>query len=263
MGADLLCLNRNEEKSEKQKAFIEAQYGIQYDYKTVDLSQLTKVHKIAKVLAALDRPIDVLIHNAGLTLSKQQLTPEGYDVVFVVHHLSPFIINFQLMNKLRHQETARILFNSSEGHRFAPWGMRMDDLQFQKRRYSGLKAYGSAKLAQLLSMHSFKEQFKGSPVTINAMHPGAVRSDTGKDNGALYKWYKRNVLDRMLRPTNIASESLYYLGVSREMEGVTDQFFNLTTQEIPAPPAWDEEEAKILWDISLDLANLNALEEGA
>ena len=160
------------------------------------------------------------------------------------------------MEKLKTQLSARIIMNNSEGHRFAPWGLRLDDLNWKKRRYSGLKAYGSAKLAQLLSMHIFKEKLEGSNVTINSMHPGAVHSSTGKDNGRFYKWYKRNVLNKMLRPTNIASDSLYYLGVSKDIEGISGKFFSLTTEEIPAPPAWDINEARKLWDVSLKLGNL-------
>ena len=64
---------------------------------------------------------------------------------------------------------------NSEGHRFAAWGMRFDDLDWSKRRYSGLKSYGTAKLAELLAMLKFDEYFRGSGVTINAMHPGAVK----------------------------------------------------------------------------------------
>lgn len=256
MGADLLCINRNEAKSIQLKTEIESSYQVQCDYLIADLGRINEIHAIANKLIALERDIDVLVHNAGLTLSKQQLTNEGYDLVFVVQYLASFIINYKLIEKLRKQDGARIIMNNSEGHRFAPWGLQLDDLHWKRRRYSGLKAYGSAKLAQLLSMHIFKEMFEGSKVTINAMHPGAVKSDTGKDNGPAYKWYKRNVLDRFLRPTHIASDALYFLGVSKELDNCSGIFYNLTTEEIPAPPAWDVEEARKLWDISLELCNL-------
>ncbi|MBN2807348.1 MAG: SDR family NAD(P)-dependent oxidoreductase [Prolixibacteraceae bacterium] len=258
MGADLLCINRSEEKSIQLKAEIESGYQVKCDYLIADLGKINEIHAVADQLSALERDIDVLIHNAGLTLSKQQLTDEGYDLIFVVQYLASFIINYKLIEKLKVQESARIVMNNSEGHRFAPWGLHLDDLQFKKRRYSGLKAYGSAKLAQLLSMQIFREKFESSGVTINAMHPGAVKSDTGKDNGPLYKWYKRNILDKFLRPTHIASDALYYLGVSKDLENTSGKFFHLTTEEIPAPPAWDVAEAKKLWDISLELCNLKA-----
>lgn len=256
MGANLLCINRNEEKSIKLKAEIEAEYSVKCNYLIADLSKLKDIHEVADKLAVWDKPIDVIIHNAGLTLSKQQLNEEGFDVVFVVQYMASFIINFKLIEKLKAQKSGRIIMNNSEGHRFVPWGLRLDDLNWKKRRYSGLKAYGSAKLAQLLSMHIFKEKLEGSNVTINSMHPGAVHSATGKDNGRLYKWYKRNVLNKMLRPTSISAESLYYLGVSKDVEGMSGKFFSLTTEELASPPAWDIDEARKLWNISLKLCNL-------
>ena len=89
--------------------------------------------------------------------------------------------------------------------------MRFDDLDWSKRRYSGLKSYGTAKLAELLAMLKFDEYFRGSGVTINAMHPGAVKTATGQDNGPLYKWFKKNVLDKTLNPVSVAAEAIYYL----------------------------------------------------
>jgi NAD(P)-dependent dehydrogenase (short-subunit alcohol dehydrogenase family) len=145
---------------------------------------------------------------------------------------------------------------NSEGHRFAAWGLRLDDLNWEKRRYSGLKSYGSAKLAQLLSMLIFDEVFHGTGVTINAMHPGAVKTETGQENGPVYKWFKRNFLDRSLRPAQISAAALYYLGASDEMEGISGKFFNLTTEEEPAPPALDMEAAREVWKKSLEMTGI-------
>ncbi|MBN1953151.1 MAG: SDR family NAD(P)-dependent oxidoreductase, partial [Bacteroidales bacterium] len=218
-GARLLCINRNKQKSAALKAEIEKEFGVSCEYIIADLSVLTDVQRVAEELRSIDSPIDVLIHNAGVYLTKRELTTEGFDKVFVVHHLASFLINILLSEKLKSQEGARIILVNSEGHRFAAWGLRMDDLNWVKRRYSGLKSYGSAKLSQLLSMLVFDEYFRHSGVTINAMHPGAVRSETGQENGAFYRWVKRHFYDKFLRPTEISSASIYYLGVSKEMEG--------------------------------------------
>jgi len=158
------------------------------------------------------------------------------------------------MDKLKSQEKARIILVGSEGHRFAAWGLRLDDLNWEKRRYSGLKSYGSAKTAQLLSMIVFNEHFQNTGVSINSMHPGAVKTDTGQENGAVYRWFKRNFLDKTLKSPEISAEALYYLGVSKEIDAVSGKFFNLTTEEEPAPPALDKEVAYQLWNKSLELA---------
>ena len=219
----------------------------------------TERHRVAAELAALEAPIDVLIHNAGAYLTKREVTADGLETIFVVHHLSSFILNYRLMDKLRAQEKARILIVSSEGHRFAAWGLRLDDLNWEKRRYSGLKSYGSAKLAQLLSMLVFDDRFKQTGITINAMHPGAVKTETGQENGPVYRWFKRNFFDKTLKPAEISAEALYYMGVSKEMHGVSGKFFNLTTEEEPAPPALDREVAEELREKSLELAGLEEM----
>jgi NAD(P)-dependent dehydrogenase (short-subunit alcohol dehydrogenase family) len=256
-GANLLCINRNMQKSEALSQEIESEFGVKCDYKIADLSNLNDIHRVAGELAALTTPIDVLIHNAGIYLTKQELTQEGLDKVFVVHYLSSFIINYYLMNKLKSQQKARIILVGSEGHRFAVWGLRLDDLNWAKRRYSGLKSYGSAKIAQHLSMIVFDEHFKNSGVIINSMHPGAVKTDTGQENGKIYRWFKKNYFDKTLKSAEISAEALYYLGVSKEIESLSGIFFNLTTEEEPSPPALDKEVASELWKISLQLGGLN------
>ena len=165
------------------------------------------------------------------------------------------------MDKLKSQGNARIIMVNSEGHRFAAWGLRIDDLNWEKRRYSGLKSYGSAKTAQLLSMIVFDEHFQNTGVSINAMHPGAVKTDTGQENGPVYRWFKKNFIDKTLKSPEISAEALYYLGVSKEMEDVSGKFFNLTTEEEPAPPALDKEVAYELWEKSLELGGLHGLKQ--
>ncbi|MDD3960489.1 MAG: SDR family NAD(P)-dependent oxidoreductase [Bacteroidales bacterium] len=255
-GATLLFINRNKEKSEKLCSEIKHEFGVKCDYRIADLSCMTDIFRVAEQLRAFDFPIDVIIHNAGVYLTKRELTPEGLEKVFVVHYLSSFIINYLLMEKLKAQEKARIIMVGSEGHRFAAWGIRLDDLNWEKRRYSGLKSYGSAKTAQLLSMILFADKLKDSGVTMNTMHPGAVKTKTGQENGFFYRWFKRNLFDKTLKSPEISAEALYYLGVSKELDGVTGQFFNLTTHEVPAPPALDREVACELWDETLKMTGL-------
>jgi len=256
MGADLLCINRSKEKSEALKNEIEKEFHVRCDYLLADFNSLEQTHRVADQLLVLNRTIDVLIHNAGVYLTKKELTSDGIEKVFMVHYLSSFIITYKLKDKLKAQGKARIIYVNSEGHRFAAWGLRLDDLNWEKRRYSGLKSYGSAKLAQLLTMLIFDEFFKDSGVTINAMNPGAVKTDTGQENGVFYKWFKRNILDKSLRSVEISAEALYYLGVSPEVENVSGKFFNLTTLEEPTPPALDREIAEQLWEISLIMGRL-------
>lgn len=256
MGANLLFINRNQHKSDTLCQEIEKEFGVKCDYKIADLSNLADIHSVADELSKLKTPIDILIHNAGIYLTKRALTADGLEKVFVVQYLSSFILNYKLMDKLKAQGNARILLVNSEGHRFAAWGLQLDDLNWEKRHYSGLKSYGSAKLAQLLSMLVFDEHFNNTGVSINAMHPGAVKTYTGQENGPIYRWFKKNFIDKTLKSSEISAQALYYLGVSKEIENTSGKFYNLTTEEVPAPPALDKEAAYDLWEKSLVLGGL-------
>jgi NAD(P)-dependent dehydrogenase (short-subunit alcohol dehydrogenase family) len=165
-------------------------------------------------------------------------------------------MNYLLRDKLKRDRRGRIVFVSSEGYRFAVWGLRLDDLHWEKRRYGGLKAYGAAKLAQVLTMHILARELAPFGVTINAMHPGMVRTNSGHQNGALYRFFKRHGVDNLSQSAELSAQALYYLGVSSALDGVTDKFFHFTTEEELTPPAQDMEEAEKIWQIALQEGRL-------
>ena len=158
-GASLLVINRNKAKSEQLKQEIEHDFQVPCTYFIADFSHLDQIHAAATMLVGLAQDIAVLIHNAGVYNTKKQFTADGLEEVFQVNYLASFIITNRLMEKLRRQERARILYVNSEGHRFALSGLHLDDLDWKRFHYSGLKSYGSAKTAQLLSLFPFTEHF--------------------------------------------------------------------------------------------------------
>ncbi len=101
MGADLICVNRSEEKSEKLKLEIETEFSTNCNYIIADLSSLENIHRAASELNEIKTPIDVLIHNAGIYLTKREVTADGIEKTFAVHYLSSFIINYILLGKLK------------------------------------------------------------------------------------------------------------------------------------------------------------------
>ncbi|GAB4573379.1 MAG: SDR family oxidoreductase [Anaerolineae bacterium] len=256
-GARLLTVNRNEEKSRALCAEIQRDFSTPCDYLLADLSHLEDMHRVGHRLASLETPIDVLIHNAGLYLSRRRSNANGLETNFAVHFLAPFVINWLVLEKLKRNGRGRIILVNSEGYRFCAWGLRFDDLQWQKRRYSGLNAYGAAKLAQILSMHVLAQALEGSGVTVNAMHPGMVRSNSGHQNGRTYRWFKHNILDNLSQPAGVSAQALYWLGASPALQGVTDRFFHLTTEEELTPPARDMEAAQKIWEIGLQVGGLS------
>lgn len=246
MGAHILMVNRNKEKSEFVQKEIYEKFGVTAEFIIADLSVVSDIKRVGQYLLDLEKPIDVLIHNAGVHLETRKENTEGLEINFAVHYLCPFIINEMLIPKYQRDKIGRIILVSSEAYRFAAWGLDLDDLEWEKRKYTGIKAYGSGKLAQILFMHLISEELSALNVTINAMHPGMVRTKSGKDNGKKYQWYKKNVIDRFSASADTSAEALYYLGTSSELSHTTDVFFHMTTKEELSPPAQDLEAAKDL-----------------
>lgn len=255
MGAHILMINRNPEKSEAVRKEIAEEFGTPIEYFIADLANLSDIYRAGQHLLTIEKPIDVLIHNAGIHLETRRENSLGLEENFAVHYLCPFIINKLLLPKFQRDKSGRILLVCSEAYRFAAWGLNLDDLQWKSRRYSGIKAYGAGKLAQLLFMHLLSAELAPFRVTINAMHPGMVRTETGKNNGKFYQWYKKTVIDKLSASADVSAEALYFLGTSPELSQTTDVFFHLTTEEELAPPAQDMEAAQALLARTLDFLN--------
>ncbi len=110
------------------------------------------------------------------------------------------------------------------------------------------------KLAQLLSMIVFNEHFQGDGRDNKHNAPGAVKRTQDRKTDRSTGGIKEISWIRSLKSPEISAEALYCLGVSKEMEDVSGKFFNLTTEEEPAPPALDREAAYELWEKTLEMS---------
>jgi NAD(P)-dependent dehydrogenase (short-subunit alcohol dehydrogenase family) len=255
-GARLILLNRDPEKSAALEEELKRAYDCEVRTLRVDFGSLGQIRACAKELLALEHPIDVLIHNSGVYYTKKTQSRDNIEMVFQVNHLGSFMINYILKERMRAENRARIIYVNSEGHRFSLAGVHTDDLDWKRHIYTGLKSYGAAKTAQLLTMLKFSEYFSDCSVTINAMHPGNVATNIGENNGKLYRAMKRKLILPSAKEPSVSARALMYLASSSELAGVSGKFFNLTTQERPAPHARDRGAVEAVWEKSQSLCGL-------
>ena len=232
-------------------------YGCDIKTIIVDFSLFDEVRRAAGELLSLSVPIDVIIYNAGVFNTTKQFTRDGIEMVFQVNHLGSFFLNFMLKEKLKTENRARIIYVNSEGHRFALAGVHLNDLAWRRHIYTGLKSYGTAKTAQLLTMRKFDEYFSDCSVTVNAMHPGNVRSNMGSNNGKLYRKVHDKLVVSSAKDPEISARALLYHAASADVAGVSGRFYNLTTEEKPAPHARDSSRVDAVWNKSLELCGLS------
>jgi NAD(P)-dependent dehydrogenase (short-subunit alcohol dehydrogenase family) len=257
-GAHLVLVCRNRDKAARVQDDLKRLYAAQIDVLQADFSRLADVRKASAALLANYPRIDVLINNAGVHNTRRTLTEDGLETVFCVNHLSSFLLTRLLLDRLIESAPARIIQVNSQGHRFG--GLDLNDLNWDRRPYNGFKGYGASKVAQLLTVWELSDILKGSGVTINAMHPGEVRTNIGMNNGLLYRWYQRYLIGWILKDPIISGNAIYYLAAASEMAGVSGKFFNLTMDEKPAPHALDRSTGKCIWKISEERTGLFAMQ---
>ncbi len=247
----IVCRSRT--RGESTQARIREATGCEVALHLGDLAVQRDVrHVAAEILAAHPR-IHLLVNNAGVVNLKRETTPDGIEAMLAVNHLAPFLLTRLLLERLRASAPARVVNVASEGHRMVR-GMRWDDLGFE-RRFSWWRAYCQSKLANLLFTEELARKLEGSGVTANSLHPGAVATGLGANNG----WVSRLVVP-LLRPffrtpEQGAATSLH-VATAPELDGVTGRYFADCREARPGRGAQDPAAARRLWEASEQLTGL-------
>jgi len=253
-GAEIVLVCRNPQKGETVCQELTTAFGVKCSMVLADFARLDEVRRAAAEILNRYPHIDVLINNAGIHRTHRTLTEAGLETVFCVNHLAAFLLTRLLLDRILASAPAQILYVNSEGHRFG--GLDLEDLDWAKRPYKGLQGYGAAKTAQLLTIWELNDLLANTGVTVNAMHPGAVRTQIGMDNGWLYRTYQNVILRPFLQKPEVSGEAIYYLLAAPEMQDVSGKFYNKTNEETPMPHAMDRALGKRVWGVSEELTGL-------
>ena len=227
-------------------------YG-QVDGVVGDLSSLAAVRKLAKEIAAQHPRLDVLVNNAGSGSLRRETTADGFERLFAVNHLAPFLLTNLLLERLEASDAARVVTVSSAAHRRGV--LDFDDLSWEKRKYSGLGAYGASKLANILFTTELARRLGGSRVTANCLHPGVVATNIFSSMGFAGRVFTVLFRPFMLSPAKGALTSIY-LASSPEVANVTGKYFDKCREAPTTPAAQDAAAARRLWEISERLTGL-------
>lgn len=167
------------------------------EYFTADFARLDDVRELAAKLtdAVGDDGIDVLANNAGGIFGDQTPTVDGFEKTIQVNHLAPFLLTNLLLPTLL-ASNAAVINTSSVGHRLFGH-IDVDDLD-NRKKYSANKAYGDAKLANVLFTKSLHTKFHPDGLRSVAFHPGTVRTNFAADSSSIMRVIYRSFLGRIL-----------------------------------------------------------------
>jgi len=252
-GATLVAVCRSPERGEAALADIRGSTGnSDLHLALADLSVQASIRQLAKELLARWPRIHVLVNNAGVVELRRQLTADGIERVFAVNHLSYYLLTRLLLNRLAGSGPARIVNVSSDAHRFAK--LDWENLQGEKS-WGFMRQYGLSKLCNILFTHELAQRVAGHAVTANALHPGAVGTRLGQNNGVWAKAVTRLLRPFFLSPAQGADTSIY-LASSPDAEGVSGGYFVKRRRAAPVSEATDPRNAAQLWELSARLTGL-------
>ncbi|CAH0596412.1 unnamed protein product [Chrysodeixis includens] len=243
-GAKVILACRNEEKTKQAMNKIKkTNKDANLVFKPLDLASFKSVREFATDILKTESRLDVLINNAGTGTLDNSLTEDNLPVEAQVNHFGPFLLTMLLLPLIKSSAPSRIVNVSSLMHRYG--NVKNLDKQgtnfFDRRR-----VYSDSKLANVLFTRKLSEQLKGTGVTVNCLHPGAVSTDIFRNQPTIVKC----LLKMLFWTPAEGAQTTIYLSVAKELQEVSGKYFNNCTETTPAKNALDDATAEELWKMS-------------
>ena len=181
---NLYLVGRNKAKTAKVANEVDAPYF------TADFSQLDQVRHLAELLQRTlgDQKIDILVNNAGGLFGTHALTNDGFERTIQVDYLAPFLLTQLLMPNFN-PDQAVVINTSSIAHQLFGH-INLNDLNNSHKKYKGTKAYGDAKLANILFANELDRRFHKDGLSAVSFHPGMIRTNFANDKKSwMYRIY--------------------------------------------------------------------------
>lgn len=255
LGARVVLIGRDPDRARHSVERVRGESGNdQVESLLGDFASQQDIRRLAAdILAACPR-LDVLVNNAGIITLKRKTTADGFESMFGVNHLGYFTLTNLLLSRLEQSAPARIVNVASNAHRFG--SLDIDDLQSEKS-FGSMKSYGRSKSANILFTIELARRLEGTNVTVNCLHPGAVATRLGHNNGTLGRALTKLISAFMLTPAKGALTSIH-LASSPEVEGVSGHYFAKCRELKPTSAASDSALAARLWQASAQLTGIGA-----
>jgi len=253
-GYQVVFITRNLQKAQADKNEIISSSGNSFvDFIIGDLLSLTDVRRSAELFKDKYQKLDVLINNAGVCLPERKITRDGFEHMFQINHLSHFLLTHLLMDLLIKCDEPRIINVSSAGYKEGKFDP--ENLQGEKK-FGSFSTYCDTKLLNILFTFELAEKLKRTGITVNALHPGVVRTNFAGELKGVF-----GLLNKMFKPFLISpkrgAETSVYLASSEEVKNVTGKYFEKCKAVVPKNEFINAANQKILWEKSVQFSGLS------
>jgi len=255
LGAELVLACRSIDKARPVADEIaRASPGARVELVALDLGSFASVREAAARIGAGDRPVHVLVNNAGVVGKPGNATADGFELAFGVNHLGHFLLTMLLGDRLRSAASARVVTVASRAHLRAP-GVDWDALRAPTRSATGWPEYCVSKLANVLFSAELARRWQGSSVTTYALHPGVIGSDLWRR----VPWPFRPAMQLFMKTNAEGARVAVRCATAPELSPETGLYYDDDGR--PRPPGRrgrDPELARALWERSLAWTGLES-----
>jgi NAD(P)-dependent dehydrogenase (short-subunit alcohol dehydrogenase family) len=219
----------------------------------LELSDFQSCVDCAAAVAAMRVPLDILIPNAGIgTFSDFELV-NGIEKIFVVNYLGHVVLTMNLLPLVQLAPAGRIVHVGSRmGYMAAPdVGIDFDNLHGEKE-YNANEAYGRSKLANALFSLKLSQMLDSAKTTSNAIHPGFVQTNIGRDADGFIGFLYNNVAPVIQKTLAEGAATQVYVATSPMVAGVSGAYFEDCNPVIIEGPnhVFDQVLADRLWEVT-------------
>jgi NAD(P)-dependent dehydrogenase (short-subunit alcohol dehydrogenase family) len=266
-GATVIIASRTIANMEAARQSIIAQNPkAKLEIMELNLADLDSVRKFTAQFKKRYDTLDILMNNAGVMTVPYESIKNGTESQFNTNHLGHFALTGQLIDVIKGTPNSRVVVVSSLAYKAGK--MDFDYLNFQtKRGYSPMKAYGRAKLANLIFAYELQRRFASNNIDSVAVaaHPGLSLTNLGRHIDGKFMF-------RVFGPLMRAMIQNADTGAYSQIRAATDP--NVKGGEFFGPNGWRQysgspvlvksnraaqntEDAKKLWEVSENLTGVS------
>jgi NAD(P)-dependent dehydrogenase (short-subunit alcohol dehydrogenase family) len=245
MGANTILLCRNSEKGENAVHELKKETpDVSVELMICDLSSMKSIRSFIKEVKGKYSALDILYNNAAVMKQKRTVTEDGFEMMFQVNYLAPFIFMTSFLELLKNGSSSYIINNGRPADKYR---LDFDDLQSLKH-YHMYQSFFKTKLCLLFASIELSRRLESDGITVTMIDPGPFKSDLVRDV-PLMGWFK-NLFSATV---DKAAENILYHITSDEAKNKNGKIFK-EKQEYPLVEYWkDKIISERLWSVTESL----------
>jgi NAD(P)-dependent dehydrogenase (short-subunit alcohol dehydrogenase family) len=241
-GANTILVCRNKEKGENAVLEIKKETpNASVELMICDLASMKSIQSFIRDIKEKYSELDILFNNAAVMKRKRTITEDGFEMMFQVNYLAPFVLMNSFLELLKNGTSPQIINNGRPAD-----DLRLDfnDLQFSNK-YHMYNSFFRTKLCHLFSSLELSQREESDGISVTMADPGPFKSNLVRD----VRWFGW-VKNLFSANVDTAAENILFVVSLDEAERGTGKVFE-KRQEKPLIPYWqDTDVSDRLWSIT-------------